>query len=409
MKVLLVSKWNCGLFSHEYSYHGEWRDTYELALALQRQGIQTGIVAPKPLLQHMERFDEEFGDILNQKGIQFFFMPAIPPTGNTAWLARWHSGKTALKAAYQFRPDVIQPVRIAALFPRWMWAKSVIVQTGYFSAAVEQDQKDVKSWASNRLSVSDQFVALLARTINKVWKLDQIDNLPRQSDALVMLHQQGYQQLTKRLPGFVKYIPKGVDLETADACKPAKPEPTQETKKLNILFNGILYYRKGIFELIEALRQVSQAVPNAHLTIIGSGPANLQRQIHLYLEKYGLTEKATLLGPVGPVNKWASLWQCDVFCLPSYKDAFPSVIIEACACGKPVITTWEIDTRIVDGESGLRVHAGDVEALAEAIITLLQNDTLRMQMGRSARAVAEANSWDHAAEEFIRLYDELVA
>jgi len=58
-------------------------------------------------------------------------------------------------------------------------------------------------------------------------------------------------------------------------------------------------------------------------------------------------------------------------------------------------------------ESGLRIPAGDIDALAQALLKILQDEPLRMQMSLAARAVAEANSWDRAATGFIQLCHEL--
>ena len=414
MKVLLVTKWNCGLFPQDFSYHGEWTDNFEMSLALQKCGIQVGIVAPKPLVQHYDRFEKEFGRILSSAGIRIFFVDV--PFGKAGWLMRWRLARRTLQAAHQFRPDVIQFWSTLAPFPRWLLRQIPIVNVvsgklltrdSYPNA--QKDRAAMRGWGTSPLSPHDQFVALLARLANKLWKLDQIDQLPNRCDALVSMHKRGYQQFTDKLAGsikLVKYIPKGVNLDAADTQKPERLKDKES--ELEILFVGTIYHLKGVFDLVEAFRQVRKTLPNVHLNILGNGPPKMLKQLQELIRKWNLADAVTMLGPIEYYDKWQYLWNCDVFCLPSYSDVFPSTIIEALACGKPVVTTWEIDTRAIDGESSLRVHAGDVDALAQALLKLLQDKSLRLQMGRSARAVAEANSWEHAAREYIDVYDRLV-
>ena len=82
--------------------------------------------------------------------------------------------------------------------------------------------------------------------------------------------------------------------------------------------------------------------------------------------------------------------------------------MEALACAKPVVTTWEADTLVIDGESGLRVPAGDVDALAQALLKLLRNEGLRERMGSSARAIAEEFALEHIARKFVDVYHGLL-
>jgi glycosyltransferase involved in cell wall biosynthesis len=289
-----------------------------------------------------------------------------------------------------------------------MLGKLAVVHAGYYSGTsydmATRDRRAFREWGSDGLRPLDHIFGLTARATNKLFKLDQVNSLPRHCDTVVIVHERGYRALAKILPGFVRYIPKGVDIATIDRNRPS---PSGASSRSEVLFIGMIYHRKGIFDLIEAFHLVRESLPQAHLTIIGSGPTEMVEQLQLMVRQYSMTEAVTVLGSVGYYEKIRHLWKCDVFCLPSYMDSFPSVTIEAMACGKPVVTTYEADTRVIKDCSGLRVHAGDIHGMARAVRLLLQDESLRTKMGSAARATAEANDWKHAAGCFAEIYREL--
>ena len=94
----------------------------------------------------------------------------------------------------------------------------------------------------------------------------------------------------------------------------------------------------------------------------------------------------------------------DIYCLPSYREGFGSTIIEAAACGIPAIGSniYGITDAIIDGETGVLVEKGNVDALASAMLSLANDPSRREKMGKSAK--------QRALEKFHqqRLSDELM-
>ena len=100
----------------------------------------------------------------------------------------------------------------------------------------------------------------------------------------------------------------------------------------------------------------------------------------------------------------------DVFVLPTYREGFPTVLLEAAALGIPTVTTDATGARdaIVDGVTGLRVGVGNVLALREALASLIRDPALREAMGRAGRHwVSEhfdqRHVWQLQVEEYRRL------
>ena len=77
----------------------------------------------------------------------------------------------------------------------------------------------------------------------------------------------------------------------------------------------------------------------------------------------------------------------DIYCLPSFREGFGSTIIEAAACGIPAIGSniYGITDAIIDGETGVLVEKGNVDALASAMLSLANDHSLRKKMGNSAK------------------------
>ena len=148
-------------------------------------------------------------------------------------------------------------------------------------------------------------------------------------------------------------------------------EATKDGKK-RILFIGGLYPRKGVEYLIEAVKILSQERKDFIVEIIGYGP--FRQRYERLVNEYGLTDVVKFLGRVSDEEKIKALKNCDFFVLPSLYENFGIVLIEAMACGKPVITTSSGgQVEFINESNGLLVKPKDVKALANAIKFMLDN------------------------------------
>lgn len=176
----------------------------------------------------------------------------------------------------------------------------------------------------------------------------------------------------------VEVIPSGVDL-------PAQVAPAEEPPQ--ILYAGRLSPEKGIVELLEAARGLP-------LIVVGDGP---------------LRDRAPTRGFV-PHDELAALYErAAVVACPSHREGFGVVCAEAMAHGRPVVASavGGLLDLVVDGETGLLVPPGDVQALRAALERLLGDAGLRKRMGEAARKrIRERFSWDAVTGATIRLYEE---
>jgi glycosyltransferase involved in cell wall biosynthesis len=182
-------------------------------------------------------------------------------------------------------------------------------------------------------------------------------------------------------PNKIKLVPYGVDVAAF------RPGSRPDDGRFRVLFVGSLIQRKGIKYLLEAWKQL--ALPNSQLILAGRG----QVDSSLLSQYRGLF---THLPNVPPVKLVALYQQADLFCLPSLVEGFGLVLLEALACGTPVVAsthTGAVD--LLDGElQRLVVEPGSVAQLSERLRWCYDERCGRLAAMRPAcRALAENHSW----------------
>lgn len=161
--------------------------------------------------------------------------------------------------------------------------------------------------------------------------------------------------------------------------------------------------RKGMEPAIRALAQV----PGAHLVSLSRTPPAAYREV---AGAYGIGDRVSLLPATAAVERYYGA--ADALVLPTPYDAFGMVITEAMACGLPVITTPRAGASelLEHGVHGLLVpSATDVDAIASAMRTLVDDEPLRRRMGAAAAALMREHTWDRVAERTMQVYHEHLA
>jgi glycosyltransferase involved in cell wall biosynthesis len=198
----------------------------------------------------------------------------------------------------------------------------------------------------------------------------------------------------------IDVIPNGVDL---NIFKPS----LRNGKVPQLLFTGRVVYQKGLDLLVEALSALID-IP-WELAIIGDG--SYKDQLHQRIDALGLTKRIRFHGWCNQNQLLPILAQAHIFVNPSRHEGMPNAVLEAMACGLPVIATRIAGNEdlVKNGENGFLVSNENVIELRDALRTLLTDKPLRLKMGECSRAIVENKfSWSHSGEEYLALLQKTV-
>jgi len=220
-------------------------------------------------------------------------------------------------------------------------------------------------------------------------------------------------------PDRISVVPAGLDCER---FKPAEKNE-QVAEKLGIskdliriLFVGRLVPEKGIFDLLNAFSILLRNVQNVELLIVGSGSSSMQIQISQLVENLKIGGKVKFLGSIEYSNMPQIHNLADVFCLPSiptktWAEQFGYSMVEAMACGKPVVSTstGSIPEVVKDRATGILVKPNDPRGLESALEELILNKQERDAFGRNAREwVLQKFEANKVAGQLANIYSRFV-
>ena len=249
----------------------------------------------------------------------------------------------------------------------------------------------------------------LTSYIAKFYNLTSLKMVLELSDKIVIT-QSSYLNRSPYLSKYrdkIEVIPVGVDTEKF------KPLNIQEYEN-TLFFLSILdkfHEYKGLEYLLKALKIVKDEIKNVKLIVGGEG--DLKSYYQEIANSLGLENNVRFVGFI-PDSKIVEYYnRCSAFVLPSYssdQEGFGIVLLEALACGKPVITTEIVGVSkdVQEFNAGVVVKPRDVDSLANAIVEILQDEDLRRKMGENGRKVDEKYSWHNIAGIMEKIYTELV-
>jgi len=167
-----------------------------------------------------------------------------------------------------------------------------------------------------------------------------------------------------------------------------------------IVYAGRLKKAKRPDHAVRAFKIVKRNVPDAELWIIGDG----------YF-KDELTriscEGVRFFGSLSNEDRRDAIKKAWVLVNPSVREGFGLNVVEANALGVPCVAydVPGLKDSVIDGETGLLVRSGDIEALAEEIVNVLTNENLRVRLSQKALAYSKSFSWDKVADEFMKVIE----
>jgi len=211
-------------------------------------------------------------------------------------------------------------------------------------------------------------------------------------------------------------IPNSVDTERFRPVAAARKQALREKLGLPrqarvVCYTGRLVSYKGLPLLLEAWRELCRERDDAILVLVGSGGVdihNCEAELVEFVAAHGLERQVRFVGNVRNVDEY--LQASDVFAFPSENEAFGISLIEAMACGLPVVSSNMGGLRdIVEHEvDGLAVEAGNREQLRRSLDRLLADPALGARLGETARKTAEQRyAADGVADRYAHLFQRL--
>lgn len=174
-----------------------------------------------------------------------------------------------------------------------------------------------------------------------------------------------------------------------------------------VLFLGRLSKEKGSHDLLKVIPKVLRQVPDASFIFGGDGEMDQSKEI---AKINGIEEHVRFLGWISGEERERYLEDVSVFVLPSYHEGMPMAVLEAMSYGMATISTdvGGIPQIISDGINGVLISAGDVGALADALVSLLQDSEKKRRLGQTASDYIEENfNIEKNIETLYRLYMDL--
>jgi len=209
----------------------------------------------------------------------------------------------------------------------------------------------------------------------------------------------------------VRCIYHGLNAKFSDLLASSVTTPDR-SRKLRALGVGRLVPKKGFDVLVEACAILRRRGFNFETIIVGEHGEH-EAELRNRIKAHGLQDHVRFTGPMDQSRLYTEYQNADIFCLPCRvldngdRDGLPNVLMEAMACGLPVITTpvSGIPEIIHDGQNGTLVPPNDAEALADAIQRISSDSMLARNLGRAGRlTVLEHFDGNKTATELAGLF-----
>lgn len=258
-----------------------------------------------------------------------------------------------------------------------------------------------------------------SRACQSFWqrlKFSQDIRAMQNADTVICLNNITNQNLAHHFmvsPSKIAVLPNGIDesrladIRVSEAIK-NRYAPNDEPIVLNVA--RIAPYKNQL-TLAKAIPLVAREIPNVRFLFVGPiGDKSYARRVHQTISEAGTKRNALFFGEV-PYADLPQLYSlCKVFAVPSESEGFPLVVLEAMASSKAVVASdFEGFQEMLGEGRGITVPAFDYEALANAIISLLRDDSLRDKMGKRAKEHVRLNyTWNSVARKTVEVYKKAI-
>ena len=222
-------------------------------------------------------------------------------------------------------------------------------------------------------------------------------------DGKIAVSQSAKEYVNKHFPDDYTIIPNGI--ATGHFSTDTPPIEEFIDGKLNILFVGRLEKRKGLDYLLEAYKKIKPQIPDSRLIVVGPG-IRLRKKYERRVRRDNLQDVVFIgYAPYRDLPRYYKT--ADIVCCPATGwESFGIVLLEAMAVGKPIVASdiQGYASVVTHGADGLLVPPKNAEKLAQALISLMTDESLRQQMGDKGRLKALEYDWEHVAQRVMDYY-----
>ncbi len=369
--------------------NGVARTLVRLVDHLQEGGHEVALVAPRPRTRRKEAVGPEpRGSVglryLPVPGIPFFLYPELLLTG--------FPGRAVRRELAAFDPQVVHCATESVL--GW-WGRRWALRTG--RPLMTSFHTQFPEYAAG---YGLGFAKPLAWSLLRRFHDPARHTLCPSQATREELEAQGFHPR-------IRIWSRGVDPQafSPDHRSESLREELAPGAEVILLYVGRLAPEKRLGLLADAFTRVREASQRkVALVLVGDGPMRGE------LEARGEPGVHFAGYRTGPALA-AAYASADLFAFPSDTETFGNVVVEAMASGLPVVGVDRGGVRdtIRSGETGFRVPPGDVEAFAQALLTLVREDSLRIRMGARARSDAAQRSWPRILDGVVATYREVAA
>lgn len=313
--------------------------------------------------------------------VRYLDYPALPALSRP--LNGWLCGRTLHAPLRDFAPEVV--------LAYWLYPDAY----GAMLAARRARLPLVVGARGSDLRVRDRISRALTRSV-----LHSARRILVVSEDLGRVAVDGYGADPRR----IRVIPNGCDAaifhpQDRGAARAALGIPEQARL---VVYIGRLVPEKGLRELLDAMDMLAGTDPAVSLAMIGEGPMRAELEARIAAMPAG---RARLVGaqPPADVARWMAA--ADLVTLPSYSEGHPNVLVEAAACGRPVVATPVGGIpEVVDGATGILVPPRDAPALAGGL-----REVLARTWDGSALAARFSRDWEQVARDTLQACQEAIS
>ena len=196
--------------------------------------------------------------------------------------------------------------------------------------------------------------------------------------AFIVLTPEMKENMTQLFPGKPVHV-----LNNPIDAKGMKNSRGMQRKPGHVLFLGWYMKRKGVYELVDALRILLEENHDVSADFFGTKEA---RELSDYVSRLGLGEKIRINGWIGEEDKLDALYSCDMLVLPSHTEGIPNVILEAMATRTPIVSTLVGGLRDIlrDRENAVIAEPENARDLSRKILTVMQDRELSVYVADNA-------------------------